>query len=85
MSNAQLFRLKASLSDYAKMILAFIRAHPGAKDFQIIWELHFDINRFQKALRELNENMLIRWQIEVIDDKFAKGEKISCFRLFPRL
>lgn len=77
--------LTMHLSDDAKIMLAFIREHPGAKDFQIIWELHFDIVRFQKALRELNENVLIWWQIEVVDDKFAKGEKISYFRLFPRL
>lgn len=77
--------LAAHLSDDARIMLAFIREYPGAKDFQIIWELHFDIERFQKALRELNEDMLIQWQFEVIDDKFQKGERIIYFRLFPRV
>jgi hypothetical protein len=47
------------LSEEAKMVLAFIRDHPGCQSHQIRNEIRFDEKRFNDALVELLRKKLI--------------------------
>jgi predicted transcriptional regulator len=74
-----------ALSEDAKIMLALIRKNPGMKDYEISWNLRFDMEKYQKAVVQLRHKNLIDWKMEEIDDKFCEDGRTSYFRIFPRI